>query len=202
MAQLLTQRGLWRGYFGARRRLIFHDCWAIHTNPDSRYFPSGFGEDVPPGVDGAWLVPRGEGHAPLPLLQPLNRSCEGAVGSRCGLSIAVNLGTLAGRRTFIGRIKKGTSPGTVIERAFVPVVLRSSIGGRRSSLHDFHAEKVRPGLSLGRRALFVCTVFIESDLNFQFGLLLLSITIRKPRVITQSFNRVSSVRASESALAC
>jgi hypothetical protein len=63
-----------------------------------------------PGVDGAWLVPRGEGHAPLPLLQPLNRSCEGAAGSRGGLSIAGNLGTLAGRRTFIGRIKKGPPP--------------------------------------------------------------------------------------------
>jgi hypothetical protein len=100
-----------------------------------------------PGMDGAWLVPRGRATLPSPFLQPVNHSCNGAVGlksSRCGLSIAVNLGTPAGRRTFIGRIRKGTSPGIVIERAFVPVVLRSSIGGRRSSLHDFQAERVNP----------------------------------------------------------
>jgi hypothetical protein len=61
----------------------------------------------------------------------------------------------------------------VKERAFVPVVLRSSIGNMRSSLHDFHAEKVSLGLSLSGRALLLAVVFIESDLDFPFGLVLL-----------------------------
>jgi hypothetical protein len=56
-----------------------------------------------PGVDGAWLVPRGTATLPSPFLQPLNRSCQGAVGLKSSTLRPVNrrqLGYASGQTTF------------------------------------------------------------------------------------------------------